>query len=283
MPTHRAIVVDIAVPATLEPVLPGADVVLNTIGPFSLLAEPVIAACLQTRTHYVDMANELSAVRAVLDRDAEARRQNIALVTGAGFGVVATETLALMVAQASHAPLESIEVAAAPAVAYASPGVKATIAAGIEQGGPRYIDGQLVVGKFGEGATVLEFPGGRRQRAVPAPLGDLIAAQRATGAPNAIAYAPVPEEHSVPVPATQERRSVAMAIGRDANGARIRAELSFGEGFEASAAIAVEVAVRLAAEPRSGAWTPGQLFGIELAAACGARVVGPTPVAARAG
>ena len=74
---------------------------------------------------------------------------------------------------------------------------------------------------------------------------------------------------------------VAMAIGRDANGARIRAELSFGEGFEASAAIAVEVAVRLAAEPRWVRGAPWATVRHRLAAACGARVVGPTPVAAR--
>jgi saccharopine dehydrogenase (NAD+, L-lysine-forming) len=268
----RPAVVDVSDAATLEPVFAGADVVLNTIGPFSALADPVVDACLQARRHYVDMANELAAARALLDRDAEARRRGIALVTGAGFGVVAVETLARMLARATEQPLQSLTVAGVPAVASASAGVQATIAAGLAQGSPRYVDGHLVVGQFGDAATVLQFPGGYQRRVVAAPLGDLIAAQRAAGAPNVVAYTPVPEEHSLAAPASQELRSVAMAVGCTTEGRCLRAELSFGEGFEASAAIAVEVAVRLASAPRSGAWTPGQLFGTELAATCGAVV-----------
>ena len=90
----RTAIVDVGDPETLDPVIAGVDVVLNTVGPFTRLAEPVIAACLRARTAYVDLANELAAVQSLLGRDAEARRQGVALVTGAGFGVVATETLA---------------------------------------------------------------------------------------------------------------------------------------------------------------------------------------------
>lgn len=66
-----------------------------------------------------------------------------------------------------------------------------------------------------------------------------------------------------------------MAVGSTAEGKQLKAHLSFGEGFEASAGIAVEVAIRTLANPQPGAWTPGQLFGTELAQACGAIVQGP--------
>jgi saccharopine dehydrogenase (NAD+, L-lysine-forming) len=273
----RAAIVDIADPTILESVIEQADVVVNTVGPFSQFAEPVISACLQSGTSYVDLANELSAVRALLERDAEARLQGVQLVTGAGFGVVATETLALMLAQASAQPLRSIQVAAAPAVAYASKGVQATIAHALAQGSPRYVDGRLVVGALGEGATTFQFVDGPRQ-VIPAPTGDLIAAQRATGAPDAVAYVPVPGDRSMqPDEKTKDFRSVAMARGCTADGTHIEADLTFGEGDEASAAIAVEVALRTVANPRPGAWTPGQLFGPQLAKACGAVVHGPRP------
>jgi hypothetical protein len=88
----------------------------------------------------------------------------------------------------------------------------------------------------------------------------------------------VPEEHSVAQPAADALRSVAMATACTADGRWLRAELSFGEGFAASAAIAVEVAVRLASAPRAGAWTPGQLFGPQFAAACGAVIQPPQAV-----
>jgi saccharopine dehydrogenase (NAD+, L-lysine-forming) len=269
----RAAIVDVYDPRTLDPAFAGVDVVLNTIGPFTRLAEPVIAASLRTQTAYVDLANELSAVQVLLDRDDEARRQGVALVTGAGFGVVATETLALLLARASQQPLHSIEVGAAQAVAFASAGVQTTIAESLAFGSPRYVDGQLVVGPLGEGATTLQFPTGSR-RVIPVPVGDLVAAQRASGAPNVVAYAPLPAERSA-LAAAEELRSTAVAAGWSADGPRLEAQLTFGEGFQASATIAVEVAARIAAEPRPGAWTPGQLFGPELALACGALVRGP--------
>jgi pantoate kinase len=132
---------------------------------------------------YLDVANELSAVRALLDRDEEERRRGVQLVTGAGFGLVGTEALALMLAHASRQPLRSIQVAAAPAVAYASRGVQATIADSVAQGCPRFVDGRLEFGPAGEGITTLQFADRPRQ-VIPAPVGDLIAAQLAAGAPN---------------------------------------------------------------------------------------------------
>src|SRR3954451_19481404 len=53
----RAGLVGLSVPATLDAALAGVDVVVNTVGPFTRLAEPVIAACLRSSTSYVDLAN----------------------------------------------------------------------------------------------------------------------------------------------------------------------------------------------------------------------------------
>jgi saccharopine dehydrogenase (NAD+, L-lysine-forming) len=269
-----AAMIDVAQPATLKPVISRVDLVLNTIGPFSRFGDPVVAACIKAGKPYVDLANELPAVRALLDRDAEARDRGAQLVTGAGFGVVATETLALTLARVAPVPLVSVEVAAAQAVAYATPGVKASIAASLALGSPRYVDGQLVFGPLGDGATTLQFPDGPRQ-VIPVPVGDLLAAQRATGAANVVAYAPVPGDRSMQPEPTDNLRSFAIALGETAAGGQMEMSLSFGEGFAASAAIAVEVALRALAAPQPGAWTPGQLYGAELATACGALVRGP--------
>jgi saccharopine dehydrogenase (NAD+, L-lysine-forming) len=264
----RVAVVDVGDAAAVGAVVGPGDVVVNTVGPFSRFAEPVVEACLRSGTAYVDLANELAAVRAVLERDADARERGVQLVTGAGFGVVATETLALILKHASPERLESVYVAAAQAVAYATRGVQATIQDSLAQGSPRYVDGQLVAGALGEGATTIQLPDGQREM-MPVASGDLIAAQRATGAPNVVAYAAVRGERGEPATEAKEMRSVAVARGRTARGAEIEADITFGEGFAASAAIAVEVAVRTIGQARPGAWTPGQLFGTELALACG--------------
>lgn len=97
----RAALLDIADPAALEGVVARADLVLNPVGPFTRLAKPIIDACLQAGTPYIDPANELQAVQTLLARDREAREKRVQLITGAGFGVVATETLALLLAQTS--------------------------------------------------------------------------------------------------------------------------------------------------------------------------------------
>jgi saccharopine dehydrogenase (NAD+, L-lysine-forming) len=267
----RAAIVDLGQPEHLDALIAEVDVVINTVGPFNRLAAPVIAASLRARRPYVDLANELSAVRALLDRHEEARRQDVTLVTGAGFGVVATEALAIMLARASQQPLDTIRVAAAPAVGYASPGVQATYSDALAEGSPQYVANELVVRPVGEGATTLEFPD-RPRRAIPAPVGDLLAARRATHAPNVVAYAPLPAEHAS---GNGELRSTAMAAGWTRDGRRLDTSLTFGEGLQASAAIAVEVAIRTVASPCAGTWTPCQVFGPELAAACGAVVRGP--------
>ena len=72
-----------------------ASVVLSTIGPFARQAGPVIDTCLAAKLPYVDIANEWPAVRGLLDRDQQARAHAVTLVTGAGFGPAATETLVL--------------------------------------------------------------------------------------------------------------------------------------------------------------------------------------------
>src|SRR5215472_14918594 len=87
--------VDVADAASLAGAIAGVGVVLSTIGPFARQAGPVIDACLAAAVPYVDIANEWPAVRGLLDRDERARARGIALVTGAGFGPAATETLVL--------------------------------------------------------------------------------------------------------------------------------------------------------------------------------------------
>jgi short subunit dehydrogenase-like uncharacterized protein len=87
--------VDVGDAASLAEAIAGAGVVLSTIGPFARQAGPVIEACLAAGVPYVDIANEWPAVRGLLDRDQQARAHAVTLVTGAGFGPAATETLVL--------------------------------------------------------------------------------------------------------------------------------------------------------------------------------------------
>ncbi|OYD90070.1 hypothetical protein CDG76_32505 [Nostoc sp. 'Peltigera membranacea cyanobiont' 210A] len=68
--------------------------VINCSGPFSKTSKPLVDACLQTKTHYLDIAGEVPEFQALQARDAEAKSAGIMLLPGVGFGVVPTDCVA---------------------------------------------------------------------------------------------------------------------------------------------------------------------------------------------
>ena len=76
--------------------LKGMRAVLHCAGPFSATAAPMIAACLQVGTHYLDITGEIDVFAYAHANDSAARKRNVALVPGVGFDVVPTDCLAAM-------------------------------------------------------------------------------------------------------------------------------------------------------------------------------------------
>ena len=158
--------VDVDDPGSLPAALAGVGVVLTTVGPFTRRAGPVIAACLAARVPYLDIANEFTAVRGLLDRDEEACDRGVVLVTGTGFGPAATETLVLRLADLLDVAPLRVRVAAAAAVTRQSDGVAQTVQETLGQGAISYRDGRLVREPLGTGrlfgaALVPEATGAR--------------------------------------------------------------------------------------------------------------------------
>ena len=250
--------VDAGDAAQLAEAIADVGLVLSTIGPFARHAGPVIDACLAAGVSYVDIANEWPAVRDLLDRDEQARAHQVTLVTGAGFGPAATETLVLRLVEQLGVVPARVRVAAAAGVTRHSDGVRQTIQDSLSQGVAfTYRDGRVVRAALGNGATVLTFGGAARQM-VPGPVGDLEAARLASGAANVVAYIADPTSPS----GGTDSYTWAEAVGPD--GATAVAELRAGEGVRATAAIAAETTRRVLAGAAAGAWTPGQLFGAAL-------------------
>jgi short subunit dehydrogenase-like uncharacterized protein len=259
--------VDVMDAASLAEAITGVGVALSTIGPFARQAGPVIDACLAAGVSYVDIANEWAAVRGLLDRDEQARAHAVTLVTGAGFGPAATETLVLRLVGKMGTVPDLVRVAAAAAVTRHSDGVLQTIQESLSQGVTiTYRDDQVVREPLGSGAAILTFGGAQRQM-LPGPVGDLEAARLASGAANVVAYIADPAAPSSGTGSCTWAEVVAP-------GGRIAiAELVTGEGVRATAAIAAETARRVLAGAKPGAWTPGQLFGADFVTdATGAQV-----------
>jgi len=281
-----------------------ATVVVNTIGPFTRTALPIARAC-PAGCHYVDVSNELFAMIDVLGLHDEAVAAGRCLVTGAGFGVLATESVVLKLCE-GRPPPASVRVDALPFVDGAGElgaTLAATIVEGLPLGGRRYENGMLVRAKYGADPERLVLPDGSTMVTGAMPTGDLEAARRASGASLAIAasnmapssaiartlmsaVAPLFASRavrdfatrriaqvSVTAPA-QKRDSWAHARAQWSDGCVRDGWLRAGEAMKFTNAVTAAVASLLACgEGRPGAYTPGAVFGPDLAVRAGGQFI----------
>lgn len=277
-------------------------VVVNTVGPFTTNALEVIRAC-PPGTHYVDVANELLAVEKVLELDREAAAANQVFVTGAGFGVLATESVLMRLCE-GQPPATRVRVDALPSVAI-EPGVigfalAATIVEILTFGGRQVRQGRLVSSRLAADPTQLTTPDGEVIVTASGPSGELMAAWRASKADYVVAASSaastsviarlvipvmsaifrIPGISGFAVNRIARIRLRAKDRPRPHSWAHARAEwssgtvregwLRAGDGMDFTAAVAAEVTQRLLkGEGRPGAYTPGALFGAGLAEAVG--------------
>ena len=277
-------------------------VVINTIGPFGDSALPMAQAC-PAGTHYVDLSNEISSILALLELDAEARVADRTIVTGAGFGVFAAESVVMALCKDLPAAwrIRVTTVPMMPAASYRIGSAMAgSILSSLALGGLQYADSQLAhVPAFGA-MEVLAVPDGARIETFAVPSGELVAAQRAGRADFVVAASSLAPSsplwrHMLPMAARlwQFRvfRNFACRLLADVelkSGAPIgtnswahaRVEwpsgtirqgwLRTGEIMTFTASVAADIALRLARdEGRPGAYTPGALFGPDLAIRAG--------------
>ncbi|MGF1457083.1 MAG: saccharopine dehydrogenase family protein [Alphaproteobacteria bacterium] len=84
---------DLTDPDLIDSNLRDVDIVLHMAGPFSATMPPMIAACLRTRTHYIDITGEIDVIEALSSQFAEASVAGIMILPGAGFDVVPSDCL----------------------------------------------------------------------------------------------------------------------------------------------------------------------------------------------
>ncbi|MCP2288382.1 saccharopine dehydrogenase family protein [Nocardia amikacinitolerans] len=85
---HGAVVrarrVDVTETDDLLEVLNGADVVLNTVGPYYRFGLSVLRAAIRTRTHYLDICDDWEPTARMLELDAAARDAGVCAIIGMG-------------------------------------------------------------------------------------------------------------------------------------------------------------------------------------------------------
>lgn len=73
-------------------------VVLHAGGPFKQTASPMMAACIRTRTHYLDLAGEWPIFADAMNRSTAASVAGVMLMPGVGFNLVASDCLLALAA-----------------------------------------------------------------------------------------------------------------------------------------------------------------------------------------
>lgn len=286
-------------------------VVVNTVGPFTSTAVAVAHACPEG-THYVDVSNELAGAQDLLALDRQAAATGRVLVTGAGFGVLATEALVLRLCQDRPRPA-SVRTDALAAISLEAgvvgPALAATIVEVVSAGGAEVRGGRVVRAATGGHYSSLTTPDGDVLSTGSGASAELVAAWRASDADAVIAASPAaPSNPAVravlpavaallhlPGAGSLATRGIArlplraQAMPRTSSWGHAHVRwpdgqvregwLRVGEGTQFTADVAALVAQRLlAGDGRPGAHTPGALFGPELAEAAGATFLIDQPV-----
>lgn len=276
--------------ARLERAVSEVGAVLNAAGPFGATVRPLVQACLAAGTHYLDIAGEIPALQEVFSHDLAAKRRNVALVAGVGFGVTVGNSIAAHVA-AQVANPTTLELAVKASNRLESAGAAKSVLSAIAGGGFAYRNGRLVPAKLGKGLKTLAFPDGESS-ILPVPSADLEAAFHATGIVNITAYAPFKPVAALFLPLIQwgisfppirhgieaaiDRRqapkaseaalvhvSYAWARASNEQGDEAEAWLELGEGYAFTSASSVRAVERVLNGDFSGSLTPAQAFGAD--------------------
>ncbi|MFJ4275648.1 saccharopine dehydrogenase NADP-binding domain-containing protein [Streptomyces coelicoflavus] len=209
-PDVRTVVADSAERIADEVVRERPRVVVNTMGAYATTAPVIARACVSVGGHYVDQANDVAAVQGLLALHDEAARAGSTLVTGAGFGVLATEAVVAKLCEERPAP-HRVRVDSVASVAVEAGALGVALATGIvdtlTSGGRRYANGRLVASRLGADPRRLVFPDGTSATSAGVASGELLAARAASGAPFVTAASSL-------APASPFLRAVLPLLGR---------------------------------------------------------------------
>ena len=292
----RVVGLDSAV--SLDAALADVGTVLHAAGPFASTALPMLEACLRTRTHYLDIAGELTVFQAVRRHDAEARARGVMLMPGAGFAIAASDCLAAHVA--ARVPQARYLRLALSRQEFTSRGSVRTMLGLIRGGVSVRRNGELVSVPVGRLERGFDFGEGER-RSTAVSWADVVTAHETTSIPNIEVYA---EADPLSRAAYQAAAWIAAPLGQAASGSLLqplaglwpegpsdarrasrrhvivaevedrwrqhtRARLTTPDGYSVTPVIAMEIVQRvLAGEIRPGFQTPAGLLGPDMILAC---------------
>src|SRR5262249_44328381 len=156
-------------------------------GPLAATAAPMMARCLATHAHYLDITGEISVFEHARTLEAAARTAGIAVCPGVGFDVIPTDCVAAALKaalpDATHLALGF------DSRSGLSPGTAKTSVEGLAQGGKVRKDGRIISVPLAYKTRRIDFGDGEKL-AITIPWGDVSTAYATTGIPNIEVYIP---------------------------------------------------------------------------------------------
>lgn len=283
-------------PEVIQGGLNDATCVLHCAGPFVHTAAPMVQACLETGTHYLDITGEIEVFESLQQRSDAATAADVMVCPGVGFDVVPTDCLALFLQQQLPAAT-SLEIAFM-GLGRVSRGTMKTAIEQLGQGGAVRRNGAIVSVPPGWSTRSVDFgPSGPGVRTVVSiPWGDVSTAYHSTGIPNITDYTYLPPtarrilrwsrylqwlltwmplkrllrafvDKQPPGPSAEEREHGSTHVWarvRDDEGAQAVARLHGPEAYTFTARAALAAAQRvLDGDATPGYQTPGTAFGAD--------------------
>lgn len=280
-------------PEIVESHIENIDAVLNCAGPFSKTADPLLEACFEGGTAYLDIAGNIEVLESIAERDRTAERADVTVLPAAGYVVVPTDCLAAIL-DAGRPETKRLTLAI-DGLGTFSPGTVKSIIEGLDRPGAVRLDGELESVPVAWKTREFDFGLGEKT-GVTVPLGTVSTAYYSTGIENIETYATVPSvairamrrgralapvlgfgplqqllngatDRLVSGPTLEERAQSTTRIWGEAttdDGERAVARLTTPDTYDLTAATAVESARRvLAGDVEPGFQTPATAFGAD--------------------
>ncbi|CUS49247.1 MAG: COG3268 family uncharacterized protein [Idiomarinaceae bacterium HL-53] len=167
--------------------LKDVDLVVHCAGPFEITAEPMMRACIEASTHYLDITGEISVFELGHSLRKEAEQAGIVICPGVGFDVIPTDCIAArlksQMPDATHLRLGF------DSRSRMSRGTSKTSVRRLGEGGAVRQDGQIINVPLAYKTDEINFGDGKKL-AMTIPWGDVSTAYYTTGVPNIEVYIP---------------------------------------------------------------------------------------------
>ncbi|MBD2487490.1 trans-acting enoyl reductase family protein [Aulosira sp. FACHB-615] len=275
--------------------LQDVTVVLNCAGPFAKTAKSLVDVCLQTHTHYLDIAGEVPEFQALAALNDEAKNAEIMLLPGVGFGVVPTDCLAVYLK--SQLPTANSLTLIYETEGGVSQGTANTVLPSLHEMGVVRKAGKLIPSRPAEQKRQVNFGAGLVTAVTNPWRADLVTAFHSTNIPNIETYTVFPNPVSFLMessqylgwlfnssifqsalaslikqlpqgPSAAERaqgKVGVVGIAEDESGRQVTAKLIGPEAYDFTALAAVVVIKHIIqGEVKPGFQTPGNVYGADL-------------------